>query len=141
MKQNTRLWLILLCGCFFGFDRLLKYVAQTYQTDTYYLISHMVGWEFFANPGIAFGISFPLIPLLIITPLILWFFFRTQKHATTWSHIGFALVCVGALSNMIDRVLYRYVIDYLRVITSMFNFADVYILVGVIILVQQQQKK
>jgi signal peptidase II len=141
MKNNTRIWLILLSGCLFCFDQTLKYLAQTHQTYTWYIVEGTVGWEFFANPGIAFGISFPLIPLLITTPLILWFFFRTQKQTTLWSHIGFALICAGALSNMLDRVLYGYVIDYLRLIISMFNLADVYILVGVIILLQQQRKK
>lgn len=141
MRRDTRIWLILLSGCLFGFDQALKYLAQTHQTYTWYLVDGTIGWEFFANPGIAFGISFPLIPLLIITPLILWFFFRTQRQTTAWSQIGFALVCVGALSNMIDRVIYGYVIDYLRLITSMFNLADVYILIGVIILLQQQRKK
>ncbi len=140
-NKDTRIWLILLSVCLFGFDQWLKYLAQTHQTYTWYLVDGAVGWEFFSNPGIAFGISFPLVPLFIITPLILWFFFRTQKQTTLWSRIGFALVCIGALSNMIDRVIYGYVIDYLRMITSMFNLADVYILVGVIILLQQQRKK
>lgn len=141
MKKDTRIWLILLSGCLFCFDQALKYVAQTHQTYTKYIIDHTIGWEYFANPGIAFGISFPLIPLLIITPLILWFFFCTQKKATLWSQIGFALICAGALSNMLDRVFYQYVIDYLRFITSMFNLADIYILVGVCILLREQWKK
>lgn len=141
MKKDIRIWLILLSGCLFCFDQILKYLAQTHQTYTHYLIDNTVGWEFFANHGIAFGISFPLIPLLIITPLILWFFFYTQKQTTLWSQIGFTLVYVGALSNMIDRAIHGYVIDYFRVVTSMFNLADVYILIGVIILLREQWKK
>lgn len=141
MKKDTRIWLILLSGCLFCFDQVLKYFAQTHQKYTWYLIDHAVGWEYFANPGIAFGISFPLIPLLIITPLTLWFFFYTQKPRTYYSNVGFALICAGALSNMLDRIIYQYVIDYLRLITSMFNLADVYILVGVFILLREQWKK
>jgi signal peptidase II len=141
MKKDTRIWLILLSGCLFCFDQALKYFAQTHQTYAWYIIDPTVGWEYFANPGIAFGITFPLIPLLIITPLTLWFFFYTQGQRTYHSSMGFALICAGALSNMLDRIFYQYVIDYLRLITSMFNLADVYILVGVFILLREQSKK
>lgn len=140
--KDTRTWYItVLIGCLFVLDQTYKYLAQTNQTKSWYLIDKIIGWEFFANPGIAFGINFPLIPLLVITPLILWFFFHTQKNTTMQSRIGFIIICAGVISNTIDRIVHGYVVDYLRVFTGVFNLADVYIIIGVIILFYEQRKK
>jgi signal peptidase II len=56
-----------------------------------------------------------------------------------WQAVAFALVLGGALGNVIDRVIYGYVIDFIDVYYQdwhwpAFNVADSAITVGVVIL-------
>ncbi|MCI0655271.1 MAG: signal peptidase II, partial [Methylococcaceae bacterium] len=69
--------------------------------------------------------------------LCLWLF-RLPSGAL-WQAVGLALVLGGALGNLIDRVIYGYVIDFLDVYYKTwhwpaFNIADSAITVGVCIL-------
>jgi len=57
-----------------------------------------------------------------------------QKEVT--NILSFSLILVGALSNLLDRLQYGVVIDYISIpVFTAFNLADVMILVGVIILI------
>jgi len=47
----------------------------------------------------------------------------------------------GALSNLIDRVLFSITIDYLRIFTSVINIADIMIVAGVVLLVLSEISK
>lgn len=43
----------------------------------------------------------------------------------------------GGISNLIDKIFRGYVIDYINIKTSAFNFADIIIVVGALILIWQ----
>ena len=130
-------------GFFLIIDQTLKYYARSYPQFSYYLIEPWLGWEFYQNPGIAFGISFPTKLLIIITPIILILFiflFLNSKEKINYFAI-FGLLTTGAISNFIDRVLFGVTIDYLRIYTSLLNLADILIVISLIILIFNQLKK
>jgi len=91
--------------------------------------------EYVINKGLALGmlgdhefLMYLFLPLVIILIFILWVKFRHFR-------IPLALIYAGAVSNLIDRLLYNGVIDYIEVwIFPVFNIADIMIVAGVVLL-------
>ena len=92
------------------------------------------------NTGIAFSfLSFMNATWLIVLTLALmafvaWLWWRTEA-GRVFSLAGFALVFGGALGNLIDRLLYGHVVDFIQFHTAtwsfaIFNLADSFISVG-----------
>lgn len=97
------------------------------------------------NPGIAFSFLAGLggLPLILITigvmAVVLWFW-RTAQEGGRWAAVGYALIIGGALGNLIDRVVYGHVVDFLLLhfgtrTLFVFNLADAALTVGPAILV------
>lgn len=116
-------------GFLFVLDQVLKYIARITPEATWYLWKPWLGWEFFANTGIAFSLPFPRLLILLVTPVLLiaLLVFSRKRPATL-------LIVAGALSNYIDRVFFGHTIDYIRIATGIFNIADFMIVIGLIVL-------
>ena len=106
-------------------------------------------WLFFSlekNIGLAWGLGattsiygqyiFSIIMLLALL-------FVLRKAVLNWcknaSIVGEVLILVGGTSNLLDRVFYGSVIDFIQIFIgnyrlSVFNLADVYIAVGLYLL-------
>lgn len=82
-----------------------------------------------------FFLSMPPIALLIILTIL-----RTVADADRWTVVSLSLVFGGAIGNYIDRLRFRYVIDFLdfhiqKTYTwPAFNIADSAIVIGVAVL-------
>lgn len=123
-------------------DRLIKMLIEQP-----YFSAHSIGWRYFAfeqfhNTGVAFGIPLPpwfVLPLtfIFIVALLSW---AWRARASRFVVLGAGLVAVGALSNAVDRVMYGYTIDYLRVINAILNLADVWVVVGIYMLLFWNKK-
>jgi signal peptidase II len=100
------------------------------------------------NPGAAFSFLsqaggwqrwfFSVMALVVSIVLAVWLK-RLKKHEMLLA-IGLALILGGALGNLIDRLLYGYVIDFLDVYYQdwhwpAFNIADSAITVGVALMI------
>lgn len=100
--------------------------------------NNYLGWEQFKNYGIAFGLPVPISIAIVISILILviliYYFLRVARAGLLVLALGFWLIIIGAASNLIDRVVYGVTIDYVRILTGVFNLADGCILAGVVIL-------
>lgn len=124
---------IVFSGVFLFFDQLFKYFARTYPDYTYYLWQPWLGWEYFPNYGIAFSLPFPNTLLIILTPiiiLVLFFFLAKQKKPALFVILGISMIIAGAISNLIDRILFSSTTDYLRLFTGVINIADIIIVSG-----------
>lgn len=114
------------CGSFvflIGVDQLIKYyIVQKEQFD------------FLCNQGVAFGIMMPQYVFMILWGVIMFFVFycwMTKKSVSLFMQLPFILISAGGISNMIDRMYYGCVVDYVPFLTiSSFNFADVLISFG-----------
>ena len=96
------------------------------------------------NFGISFGFlsgTFsPWIFILvgiIVTGVILYMLMKSTNHMEKW---GFTAIIAGALSNIADRTLNGYVIDFIYFhykdfFWPAFNFADIYISLGICVIV------
>jgi len=137
-REKDRL-LILSGGLFLILtDQTLKYLARTNQAAGL-TWKNLIGWEFFANSGIAFNIPFPAIVLNILTPLIIFYLIvlLLKSDKNKFRFLALTLIISGALSNYLDRILFGVTIDYLRFFTSIINLADIIILIGVVILLSK----
>ncbi|MCL2342148.1 MAG: signal peptidase II [Firmicutes bacterium] len=94
-------------------------------------------------PGIAFGIGLGgriLIILVNITIITLIINFVISRKDQLDMHIlaSLCLILAGGSANVIDRVFRGYVVDYINVFPKLhlpiFNFADICIFVGVVVL-------
>lgn len=92
------------------------------------------------NTGIAFSMfsSFGDTGLIVLSlaviAFVLFLAFRTPG-SQVFARLGFALIIGGALGNLIDRVIYGHVIDYILFHTpvwsfAVFNLADAFITIG-----------
>ena len=95
------------------------------------------------NTGIAFGlfrdqgIVFIIIPVIAIGLLIynIYYYRRFEEQISELYIIGFSLILGGAFGNLVDRILYGYVIDFLDLrIWPVFNVADSAITIGALII-------
>ena len=94
------------------------------------------------NTGIAFGlfknqgVVFVIIPIIAI--IFIAFNIYYHQHNTQVSRayiIGFALILGGAIGNLVDRILFGYVIDFIDLrIWPVFNVADSAITIGTLII-------
>jgi signal peptidase II len=98
------------------------------------------GWgEFFSlylNQYIAFSIPLAIIVIYVLVSVILlglifvWWKNFKKQHVLYWP---ISLVIIGAVSNLLDRINYGAVIDFINLpFFSVFNLSDVYITSGVI---------
>ena len=79
------------------------------------------------------------IGLAVIASVFICFWLKRLANTQRWEAIAWALVLGGALGNLIDRIIYGYVIDFLDVYYGdwhwpAFNVADSAITLGVILL-------
>ena len=95
------------------------------------------------NTGIAFGlfkdqgIVFIIIPIIAVILLIcnIFYYKNNDEELSRTYIVAFSMILGGALGNLIDRIRYGYVIDFIDLqIWPVFNIADSMITIGAIII-------
>lgn len=87
------------------------------------------------NKGTAFGLfrnqSFFFVLISFAAIILISYFLFFKKERNNHSRIPFCLILGGAAGNLIDRLIFGFVIDFLDFrIWPVFNFADFFICVG-----------
>ena len=102
------------------------------------------------NFGISFGLFSETIPagfLIIIALLVVFFIIYLLLNAKDFlEYWGLFIIICGAIANIIDRFANGYVIDFIYIHINQyywpaFNFADIYISVGIIMILLNMLKK
>lgn len=99
------------------------------------------------NEGIAFGLfhdggsikNYLLIFITSIATIILLFYHFKMKNPSGIKAILLALVFGGAIGNLYDRIFRGYVVDFIDIYVGsfhwpVFNLADTYITIGLLII-------
>ncbi len=144
-KKVLLLTAIVVNGLFLFLDRWLKHLA-THSWSRPNLAGHFFGWQPFLNPGIGFGIPVPNTLTLALTLAILAFVIYLMLVGQSdvnnhWKIFALSFIFTGAISNFIDRIIHGHTIDYLLVLTSIINIADVLIVVGFVLYLYQIIKR
>ena len=91
------------------------------------------------NFGILFGINLPyglIIILSVLFLIVLLGLFFFSKVSNSIYYIGIILSFSGGISNLIDRIRFGFVKDFLSFnFWPVFNLADVTIIVGVVLII------
>jgi len=135
--RKSHLMPLLTGGFFFCLDQILKFIAHGKPSTAVYLVKPWLGWEYLANPGIAFSFPFPNAVLIIGTPLILiglFVYIGKIGQRSIYQVFGASFIFFGAISNLIDRILFGITIDYFRVFTAVLNIADIMIVLGTLLI-------
>lgn len=134
-----RFWLT--AGVVLVLDRLSKWWIMENMNigDSWALITGIVNIRFIQNKGAAFGILqgrgllFILMAVLVIIATI---YFIQKYQLPPLAHYSLGLIIGGALGNLIDRIIYGSVVDFISVgWFPVFNLADSAIVCGGILLV------
>lgn len=94
--------------------------------------------EVVGNRGGAFGLFKSFTGLLIFASAVfvitILFFVKNKRELPVLLPMGLSLMLGGSLGNLIDRIRYGYVIDFMSVwIWPVFNLADAAIVIGVVL--------
>ena len=146
IKKN--IWNLIFILSIFVVDRLSKILiinsAETFgELDIF--VTSFLNFNLIWNDGIAFGLfsfekkiyyNFLTILIVLITLIILWMITRTEKI----EKLAFMMVFGGSLGNIFDRLYYSSVPDFIDIHFNnfhwfIFNVADIFITVGVLLLI------
>lgn len=118
-------------------DRMTKIM---WANSRFTLIPHVLGVHGTKNTGMAFGwlSGKPLLLAAITVLVLIGVYAYIKKHPVSGMEaLGLSLLVGGALGNLIDRVIYGYVIDMFEPLFMnlfVFNVADAGITVGAALL-------
>ena len=126
------------------FDLFTKFLIQNYLfLNQSIKINQFFDIVYVQNYGVSFGLFSRAIPhwvlvliALLVVILILYLMIISNKNLEKNAYF---LIIAGAIGNIIDRILNSYVVDFISLHYEMFywpafNFADIYITIGIIML-------
>ena len=133
------------------FDILSKYIVFNY-IDLYQFIkiTYFFDITHIHNFGVSFGLFAGTIPAfvlviigLFVTAFVLYLYINSSEFLERW---GLFIIICGAIGNIVDRSINGYVIDFLYLHINQyywpaFNFADIYISIGIIMIIVNMVKK
>ena len=112
-------------------DQLSKYLIRL--QDGFYI----------CNVGISFGIQLPTfifwVLWITIIGILIYFIFKNPLDTFTFYLL---LILAGALANSIDRIFFGCIIDFIDLrVWPVFNFADIFISIGAILIIIKTFRK
>ena len=132
-------------------DILSKYIVFNY-IDLYQFIkiTYFFDITHIHNFGVSFGLFAGTIPSLVlifiglfVTAFVIYLYINSRD---TLERLGLFIIICGAIGNIVDRSINGYVIDFLYLHINQyywpaFNFADIYISLGIIMIIVNIVKK
>lgn len=141
------MYLYILIAFVISLDQWSKWAIKTsfnlYQSKP--VIQDFFHFTFVTNEGMAFGLSFPggkhilLVMTILLTGFIIGFLWK-ERAGHPLVKYGLALILSGAIGNLIDRLLYGKVVDFLDVMIGnfhwyIFNVADSSVTIGMVLFI------
>lgn len=124
-------------------DQIIKYFVSAYlqPVGSVSVIDNLFSLTYVENKGVAFGMFSDMrwifVALTSILLVIIIFYMFKKRPKGKFFYVCAALIIGGGIGNLIDRIFYGYVIDYLSLsfFPPVCNFADYCITAGTIMLV------
>jgi len=141
------MFLIGIIAVIVALDQWSKWMIKT-SYDLYHsepIIQDFFHFTYVTNDGMAFGLSFPggkhvlLFVTFALTGVIIWMLWK-EKESHNLIRYGLSFILAGAIGNMIDRMLYGKVVDFLDIMIGdfhwyIFNVADSAVTTGMILFI------
>ena len=146
-KRGLVVWII---GTLILFDQVVKaYVVQNITLgEVKSWIPNLVSLTYLQNRGAAFSMLqdqqwfFAVITLVVMVGAI-WYLHKHMEDSF-WTVFGLVLIIAGGLGNFIDRISQGFVVDMFHldfVNFAIFNVADSYLTIGVLVLLLAMLKE
>ncbi|MDC0385415.1 signal peptidase II [Pelagibacteraceae bacterium] len=129
----------------FGIDRYSKIEIINNFSDTSVYLNDFLNFDLIWNTGIGFGflstnstLVYNLVTILII--LVILFIISIFVNSERLDKLIYSIVIGGALGNLYDRLVYKAVPDFIDIHYNnfhwfTFNVADIFITIGILILI------
>lgn len=127
-----------------GIDQWTKYLAETQlkPISTIPLVQDIFHLTYARNTGAAFSILrdkqvFLILVTSIVVVALICYLIKVLKTGEATLKLALTFIIGGALGNLIDRIRLNYVTDFLDftlINYPIFNFADVFVVLGVVVL-------
>lgn len=143
MKQIIKYSFILIL-----IDQIIKISISNISNIT--IIKNFFNLTYVENTGAAFSIlqskRILLIVVAFVAIFLLYHYLIKNKDLKKIEILIYSLLIGGIIGNLIDRIVYGYVIDYLEFIIlnhyiPIFNFADICIVIGTILFLYETIKE
>ena len=127
MKTRKEIWFLIIPAIFFIIDRVFKNLVKNGLSGENFLFKI----NYIANTGVSWGMlkgnSALLLWVSIIILGIIIYFYNELLPAK----LGTNLIIIGAVSNILDRIMFAHIIDYIDFgWFPVFNIADACITLG-----------
>ena len=127
------------------FSKLVMINSSTTDGSSNVSINDFLSFNLVWNDGIAFGLfsfdqkiyyNFLTVIIILITLIILWMILKTKGL----EKIAFMMILGGSIGNIFDRLYYSSVPDFIDIHYGnfhwfIFNVADIFISIGVLLLI------
>lgn len=123
-------------------DQVIKYFVSVYlqPIGSLSVIDGVFNLTYVENRGVAFGMFADMrwifVIITVIMLLVIIFYMLKKRPKGKFFYICASMIIGGGIGNLIDRILYGYVIDYLSLsfFSPVCNFADYCITIGTVLL-------
>ncbi len=141
MKKNV--YLISIIGLLIDLFSKIYIINNLLVNDSKTVIKDFFYITYVQNQGAAWGILSNKISLLLfitIIFIILFIYYIEKSELKRYEEIAYGLILSGVLGNMLDRIFRGYVVDFLNFYIfgydyPVFNLADSFIVIGIIIII------
>ena len=109
------------------------------------IIQDFLHFTYVTNDGMAFGLSFPggkqilLVTTILLTGVIIAMLWK-ERRSHYLNRYALSLILAGAIGNLIDRLIYGKVVEFLDVMLGdfhwyIFNIADSSVTIGMVLFI------
>lgn len=127
-------------------DQYTKYLAVIHLKDkaAFNIINGVLELNYLENKGAAFGmlqnqkVFFIFVAIVILSVIAYVLYKSPDDRKYTILHVLLSFIAAGAIGNMIDRIRYDYVVDFIYFVLinfPIFNVADIYVSISTLILI------
>ncbi len=130
---------------FVFFDLLSKFIVKNnLELNQSIELNSFFDLVYVQNYGVSFGLFsgivshwFLILIALIVVILIIYLMFISNKRS---EKLAYFIIIIGAISNILDRMINTFVVDFISIhygsyYWPAFNLADIYITIGIIMLI------
>lgn len=120
---------------------LIEQITKAYFASRDFFVGP-IHFHLVKNFGLPFGISMPnQLVMIIVGTLALILILLRKKLFTGDRSLAFVFLMAGAVSNLLDRILFGLVRDFIDIGIVTINLADLFIVIGLAMFIFSGSKK
>ena len=127
------------------FDQITKFIVEKYlYFKQISIVDNILLFTYVQNRGGAWGIfnNIPLLFIVLIPLVVIVLIFYMLKCKNKLEIISVGMIIGGAVGNYLDRIFRGYVVDFIDFrIWPVFNVADIFVVIGGVLLILSAMPK